>query len=223
MLALADQYGRVQGSFPGLAHAAGVSLDETAQALDYLRAPDPHSQTKDYEGRRIEDADGGWLVLNYVNYREFRTEAQVKEATRKQQWRRKKKQAGRVRNVPPRPSASGAEAEAEADTTPPPAPPIVGAGNGHTWMTPFADLHLEILGGKMKAGKWVRTFRPLLDEHGEAAVLDAQRHYLENLRATGRQDFLDYNKMAESFGTWLAPQQRAGRPTRRIDGKDFDA
>ncbi len=41
--------------------------------------------------------------------------------------------------------------------------------------------------------------------------------------AGGRQDFLDYNKMAESFGTWRAPQQKPGRPTRRIGGKDFDA
>lgn len=99
----------------------------------------------------------------------------------------------------------------------------VSPANGDTWMTPFMNLHAEILGGRLNAGKWVRTFRPLLDEHGEAAVLDAQRHYLENLRATARQEFLDYNKMAESFGTWLGPQQRAGRPTRRIDGKDFNA
>jgi hypothetical protein len=109
-------------------------------------------------------------------------------------------------------------------TKPTPAPPIAGAGeNGTTWMTPFMDLHLEVLEGKMNGGRWVRVFRPLLDEHGEAEVLGVQRHYLENLKATGRGDFLDYNKMAESFGTWLAPQQKAGRPTRRIRGKDFDA
>ncbi len=108
-------------------------------------------------------------------------------------------------------------------TIPTPAPPTAGAaGNGATWMTPYADLHLEILGGKMNAGRWVRTFRPLLDEHGEASVLGVQRHYLEHLKGTGRGDFLDYNKMAESFGTWRAPHQKPGRPTRRISGKDFD-
>lgn len=110
-------------------------------------------------------------------------------------------------------------------STEPPAPPAAGAGkNGDTWMTPFMELHLEILGGAMRAGKWVRIFRPLVDDHGEAEVLNVQRHYLENLRATSRQDFLDYGKMAESFGTWLAPLQKAGRPTRRLDrGKDYDA
>lgn len=124
------------------------------------------------------------------------------------------------RTRPPRPT-----------TNTPLSPPIIptpapsGAGkNGNTWMTPFMDLHLEILGGAMRAGKWVRTFRPLVDDHGEAEVLNVQRHYLENLRATSRQDFLDYNKMAESFGTWRAPQQKQGRPTRRLDqGKDYDA
>lgn len=107
----------------------------------------------------------------------------------------------------------------------PPAPSGAGTGkNGDTWMTPFMDLHLQILEGKMNAGRWVRIFRPLLDEHGEAEVLNVQRHYLGNLKATGRGDFLDYNKMAESFGTWLAPVQKPGRPTRRLEpGKDYDA
>jgi len=123
------------------------------------------------------------------------------------------------RTRPPRPTTK------PPSTLPPllPTPAPNGAGNGTTWATPFMDLHLEILGGKMNAGRWVRTFRPLLDEHGEAVVLDVQRHYLENLRATGRQDFLDYNKMAESFGTWRAPRRQPGRPTQRISGKDFDA
>ncbi|KKL64105.1 hypothetical protein LCGC14_2168390, partial [marine sediment metagenome] len=115
MLALSDQFGEVEGSLPGLAHASNVSLDETSKALDYFRAPDPHSQTKDHEGRRIEDIEGGWLVLNYAKYREFRTEAQVKEATRKQKWREGQR-AGRVPDVPRGRATSDTEAEAEANT-----------------------------------------------------------------------------------------------------------
>ena len=225
MLALSDQNGKVTGSLPGLAHTSNVSLDETSKALDYFRAPDPHSQTKDHEGRRIEDIDGGWLILNYSKYREYRTEAQVKEAARKQKWRESRR-AGRVLDVLSSPIKSRTEAEAEADPTPPPrSPPNAGAGkNGDTWMTPFIDLHYAILGGKMQVSKWVRTFRPLVDEHGEATVFKAQRHYLQNLRDTNRQDFLDYHKWAESFGTWLALPQQAGRPTRRVDqGKDYNA
>ena len=134
--------------------------------------------------------------------------------------------AGIGSHLAPNRVASGADPIIEPSIEPsiePPAPPTGdAAGNGATWMTPFTDLHLEILGGKMQAPKWARTFKQLETEHGLAAVLDVQRHYLENLAATGRQDFLDYHKMAESFGTWLAPQQKAGRPTRRIGGKDFD-
>ena len=115
MLALSDQFGKVEGSLPGLAHASNVSLDETSKALDYFRAPDPHSQTKDHEGRRIEDTGGGWVILNYAKYREYRTEAQVKEAIRKQRWRDSQR-AGRVPDVPSCHTVSGTEAEAEANT-----------------------------------------------------------------------------------------------------------
>ena len=115
MLALADQYGCVQGSLPGLAHAAGVSMDDTVRALEYLKAPDPHSQTKDHEGRRIKDFEGGWMILNYVKYREFRSESQIKAAARKQEWR-DKTQTGHVPDVPTSPTKSRTEAEAEADT-----------------------------------------------------------------------------------------------------------
>ena len=115
MLALSDQLGKVEGSLPGLAHASNVSLEDTSKALDYFRAPDPHSQTRDHEGRRIEDTDGGWMILNYAKYREYRTESQVKEAIRKQKWRDCQR-AGRVSDVPPCHAVSGTEAEAASDS-----------------------------------------------------------------------------------------------------------
>lgn len=93
-------------------------------------------------------------------------------------------------------------------------------------MTPYIDLHLEVLGGAMQVPKWVRAFKRLAKDLQlrQDEILEAQRNYLENLKSTARQDFLDYNKMAESFGTWVAPKQKPGRPTRRLDaGKDFDA
>lgn len=94
--------------------------------------------------------------------------------------------------------------------------------NGDTWLTPYMLLHREIMGGEMAAPKWARTFKAIETDHGQAAVLEVQRRYLENLTAGGRQEFLDYNKMAETFGTWLAPKVKPGRPTQRIDGKDFN-
>jgi hypothetical protein len=70
LLALADANGKVEGSVSGLAPVARVSLAICKKALNRLKQPDPYSRTKEYEGRRIEDIDGGWQVLNYIKFRE---------------------------------------------------------------------------------------------------------------------------------------------------------
>ena len=90
-----------------------------------------------------------------------------------------------------------------------------------TWMTPIADLHAEILGGKMACAKYVRLFTGLLKRVEIGTVLRNQRHYLEDLVARGRQVYLDYPKWAETFGTWDTPRVRSDRPTAQIAGKDF--
>ena len=95
MLALADRHGTVMASIPGLADAAKVSLTQCEDALERLASPDPYSRTKDYEGRRIEGIDGGWMLLNYAKYREMRDgddrRRQVREAV--QRHREKEKNA----------------------------------------------------------------------------------------------------------------------------------
>jgi hypothetical protein len=69
MLATANQYGEVEASVPGLAKLAGVSIEATEKALALFNAPDPYSRTRENEGRRISDIDGGWLLLNHAKYR----------------------------------------------------------------------------------------------------------------------------------------------------------
>lgn len=69
MLALKNKAGIVEGSVPGLADMARLSLNETLKALEILRSPDEYSRTKKFEGRRIEDIDGGWLILNHEKWR----------------------------------------------------------------------------------------------------------------------------------------------------------
>ncbi|MGD9729492.1 MAG: DnaT-like ssDNA-binding domain-containing protein [Nitrospiraceae bacterium] len=69
MLAMADQNGYVAASVPGLADRARVSLDACIAALESFQQPDEWSRTKDYEGRRIAECDGGWLLLNHAKYR----------------------------------------------------------------------------------------------------------------------------------------------------------
>jgi hypothetical protein len=79
LLATADAEGVVEGSVPGFANLARVSVEELEAAIEKLSSPDPHSRTPDKEGRRIEAIEGGWLVLNYGKYRK---QAQAKEGSR---------------------------------------------------------------------------------------------------------------------------------------------
>ncbi len=89
MLAISDPYGIVSASIPGLASVSNVSVDETRLAVKNLLSPDPDSRTKDYEGRRIEEIDGGWRILNYVKYRKMLSEAE--RADYKAKWIREKR------------------------------------------------------------------------------------------------------------------------------------
>jgi hypothetical protein len=79
MLAIADAYGIVNASIPGLAAVANVSLESTEAAIKNLESPDRYSRTKDFEGRRIKSIDGGWQILNYQKYREMLSEEERKE------------------------------------------------------------------------------------------------------------------------------------------------
>jgi hypothetical protein len=79
MIADCDRFGRVLMSIPGLAKRAGVSLTGCEKALGILLAPDPYSRTKDREGRRIEEIDGGWRLLNHEKYRALRDEEAQRE------------------------------------------------------------------------------------------------------------------------------------------------
>ena len=98
LLAMADKDGEVQASVPGLARTAGATLEATQAALDKFLAPDPHSRTKTDDGRRIEEIDGGWSLINYAKYRHMAsaTERQEKAAIRQKRYRDSLKRNARV-------------------------------------------------------------------------------------------------------------------------------
>jgi hypothetical protein len=81
MLAMADRDGVVEASVPGLADASRVTLGQCREALASLSSPDPDSRTPDFEGRRIEQVDGGWVLLNHAKYREQLSREQKRAAT----------------------------------------------------------------------------------------------------------------------------------------------
>ena len=87
MLAMADSTGYIEAATPGLAGRARISLEDCEESLTLFQSPDKHSKNQEYEGRRVEKVDRGWQLLNYQDYRDMRTEAQVKRAERQARWR----------------------------------------------------------------------------------------------------------------------------------------
>lgn len=74
MLAMADRHGRVFGTIPGLANRARVPVSACREAVKRFMEPDEDSRTKEHEGRRIREIDGGWVLLNHGKYRSIRDE-----------------------------------------------------------------------------------------------------------------------------------------------------
>jgi hypothetical protein len=68
MLAEKNVHGVVEASVPGLANIARIPIDDCRKSLEILKSPDPDSRTKEFDGRRIEDVDGGWIILNHEKY-----------------------------------------------------------------------------------------------------------------------------------------------------------
>jgi hypothetical protein len=89
MLALSNKDGEILAALPGLARMAGVSMEACQKAIEKFLGPDPHSRTKEEEGRRLEVIDGGWVLINHAKYRRMASDEERKEqsAIRQQRFR----------------------------------------------------------------------------------------------------------------------------------------
>ncbi len=123
MMALADKNGEVQASIPGLADISRVTIEECESALLAFLSPDPYSRTKTLEGRRIQEIQGGWFLVNHDIYRAMasKEDATQKASERMARHRRNKAQQNVTKSNKPSPLRSVttnrdiAEAEAEAE------------------------------------------------------------------------------------------------------------
>ena len=91
-LALVNKNGMVSGSATGMAHTARVTLDQFLEAELKFQSPDPHSTTKDNEGRRIKKVDGGWIILNFKAIRDELAEEERRHYQR--EWDRENRGKG---------------------------------------------------------------------------------------------------------------------------------
>ena len=125
MLAMSDRDGEVLASVPGLANRAHVDIEKTRAAIQCFLSPDIESRTKDYEGRRIAEIDGGWQILNHAKYRDLLDAESEKE--RKRKWWAEHRGKNKKLDAPSKNStpldelaqASTASPSASGSTTPP--------------------------------------------------------------------------------------------------------
>jgi hypothetical protein len=85
LLAMADRDGYVGASVSGIAaRTRTVSKQRVAECLELFQSPDDDSRTDDFDGRRIQKVDRGWLILNYKRIRDMHGEESTK--ARKRDW-----------------------------------------------------------------------------------------------------------------------------------------
>jgi hypothetical protein len=69
-VAPAGWYGYVRAAGPGIVRRSGVEHEMGMGALRSLGEPDGESRSKRFDGRRLIRTDGGYVVLNFMNYRD---------------------------------------------------------------------------------------------------------------------------------------------------------
>ena len=100
LLAKSDIDGYVWASLGGIADAARVTDDECRRALEKFMRPDPDSRSDDYDGRRIEKVDRGWLLLNKTRFRDMRDEDEKRRREReRKRAQRAREKAGRASTI----------------------------------------------------------------------------------------------------------------------------
>lgn len=89
-LAEKDENGFVAAARSGMIRVCNVTPEQFDDAERILSSPDPESRTKDFEGRRIEKIEGGWVVLNHEKYRLSEQVKKEKHKEYMQNWRKSK-------------------------------------------------------------------------------------------------------------------------------------
>ena len=88
-------YGFVPAASFGIINRAGVDRDAGMEALRKLGLPEIESRSKEHEGRRMIRMNGGFVILNYMKYRDKDHTAALRQA----RLRARKKAAEVTRDV----------------------------------------------------------------------------------------------------------------------------
>lgn len=90
-------YGFVSAASVGIIKMADIGREEGLAALEALGNPDKESKSKAFEGRRMVRINGGFVILNYMDYRD----KDHTGAERQKRWRerQKKKRAPKIDKI----------------------------------------------------------------------------------------------------------------------------
>ena len=108
-------YGFVGASGPGIVRRAGLPIEVGMEALHELSEPEPESRSSDWAGRRMVRVNGGFVILNFMKYRD--KDATAAERSKRYRERQREKDVTNVTrdsHVASRDS-SLAEADTEAE------------------------------------------------------------------------------------------------------------
>lgn len=114
LLAMAGKDGVAEGSIPGIADLARVTVEEARDAIRRLQEPDEDSRSREHEGRRILPVDGGFLLLNHAKYRQKLSADERREYLKLKQRERRQRLSTPV-NTCSGQSTELSHTEAEAD------------------------------------------------------------------------------------------------------------
>ena len=89
LLAKSDSYGIVRIASPALAHQCFVTPERLDAIMHDFCSPDPDSRSPDHDGCRLQRIEGGWLIVNYLKYRDMMQRKAASHAERQAKYREK--------------------------------------------------------------------------------------------------------------------------------------
>lgn len=199
MLAMADRNGLVEASVPGLADFSRVTVDECRDALKVLSSPDADSRTKDFEGRRIQEVDGGWQILNYSKYREKLNSLERRDylASKQREARERKKSASEKCQHLSTPVNTRihteAEATAEAEANGVLSTNLLDDGTQEGGIEPQAGAIYDAYPRKIARAEGIRAIKKALKNHAYEFLLHKTEEFAKAMVAAKKEKtFIPY-------------------------------
>lgn len=227
-------YGLIRAAGVGIIRMAMVEQEPGMCALERLGEPDPESRNRRFDGRRLVRVNGGYIALNFMEFRDrdhtaatrskrYRERLKAKEAATRSDGDATRGDALRDRSV----TQAEAEAYSEAKAVRPRknlSKERSSASNGdatkkRTWLTPVSEVWNRRFGPDTFPFKQHAKALATLYNRGEPPAEVARR--LENYLAVTDAQYLSVPKFVQTYGDWLEAKNGNGhaRPSKQEIGR----